>query len=151
MAEPTLYDKIIDGSIPSFKVWENDAYIAFLTPFANTPGFTVVTPKQNPGANFLDVDDGAYVGLLVAARTVAKGLKNAFGLTRVGLVIEGEGVPHLHVKLIPMHGLGQNGGVHATHTEFYENYPGYLTTIEGPRMADEALRDIQQKIIEANK
>ncbi len=151
MAEPTLYDKIIDGSISSFKVWENDGYIAFLTPFANTPGFTVVTPKKNPGANFLDVDDDAYVGLLLAAKTVAKGLKKAFGLTRVGLVIEGEGVPHLHVKLIPMHGLGEGKTSHASHTEFYETYPGYLTTIEGPRMTDEALHDIQQKIIEANK
>jgi diadenosine tetraphosphate (Ap4A) HIT family hydrolase len=65
----------------------------------------------------------------------------------VGLVIEGEGVPHLHVKLIPMYG----SGAHPNHSEFYETYPGYLTTINGPRMSDEQLVEIQKKIQEAAK
>lgn len=151
MADPTLFDKIVDGSIPSFKVWEDDAYLAFLTLWPNTPGFTVVVPKKNPGGNYLSVDDDAYTGLLLAAKKVAGLLKKAFGLERVGLVLEGEGVPHLHVKLIPMHGLTAEGGPHAGHSEFYQKYPGYLTTIEGPRMSDEELVRIKQKITEAHK
>jgi len=151
MADATLFDKIVDGTIPSFKVWEDDAHMAFLTLWPNTPGFTVVVPKKNPGGNFIEADDAAYTALLLAAKKVAALLKKAFGLSRVGLVIEGEGVPHLHVKLIPMHGLSAGTGSHANHAEFYKTYPGYLTTIEGPRMSDEELKDIQQKIIEASK
>jgi len=145
MAEPTIFDKIVSGDIPSFKVWEDAAYLAFLSLWGNTSGFTVVVPKTNPGGNFLSVDDTAYTDLLLAAKKVAALLQKALGVERVGLVIEGEGVPHLHVKLIPMHNLG----AHPNHSEYYESYPGYLTTIDGPRMSDEQLSDIQHKIQEA--
>lgn len=148
MSEPTLFDKIVDGSIPSYKVWEDDTYLAFLTPWPNTPGFTVVVPKTNPGDNYLDVDDAAYTGLLLAAKKVAQLLRKAFGTYRVGLVIEGEGVPHLHVKLIPMHG---STGSQQHEPFFTDTYQGYLTTTEGPRMSDEDLQKIQQKIQQAAK
>ncbi|HSX34926.1 MAG TPA: HIT family protein [Candidatus Saccharimonadales bacterium] len=146
MAEQSLFEKIADGTIPSWKVWEDDTYMAFLTPFPNTPGFTVVVPKKNPGDNFITVDDSVLSGLMLASKKVATLLQNAFGVQRVGLVIEGEGVPHLHVKLIPMHGQSDDSGPHAQHTEFFDAYPGYLTTIEGPRMTDEQLNKIQAKI-----
>ena len=64
-------------------------------------------------------------------------------------MIEGEGVPHLHIKLIPMHRQKDQAGAHASHVEFYEAYPGYLTTIEGPKMSEEELKAIQYKIQEA--
>jgi len=151
MSEPTLFDKIVSGEIPSYKVWEDDTYLAFLTPWPNTPGFTVVVPKHNPGDNYLDVDDAAYIGLLEAAKKVAQQLRKAFNTYRVGLVIEGEGVPHLHAKLIPMHGLGKESGGIKHEPFFSEQYHGYLTTTEGPRMSDEELQAIQQKILEAAK
>jgi histidine triad (HIT) family protein len=151
MSEPTLFDKIVTGDIPAYKVWEDSKFLAFLSPFANTPGFTVVIPKTNPGDNYLDVDDKTYSEMLLAAKKVAAILKKSFGVNRVGLVIEGEGVPHLHVKLIPMHGQDNQAGAHAAHVEFYEQYPGYLTTIEGPKMSDKELKDIQQKIQKATR
>jgi diadenosine tetraphosphate (Ap4A) HIT family hydrolase len=150
MAEQTIFDKIVDGSMPSWKVWEDDQYLAFLTPFPNTPGFTVVIPKVNPGDNFLDVNDEVYLGTLEAAKKVAKLLQKAFDVQRVGLVIEGEGVPYLHVKLIPMHGdLQVASSFVSDHEEFFESYRGYLTTIKGPKMDDDQLTSIQQKILKA--
>lgn len=146
MSEPTVFDKIVNGSIPSYQVWEDGHYLAFLTPFANTPGFTVVVPKTNPGDNYIDVDDAAYIGLLGAAKKVAAQLRKAFDVYRVGLVIEGEGVPHLHVKLIPMHGLGKDSGPTRHEPFFTDTYQGYLTTIDGPKMNDEQLQKIQAKI-----
>jgi histidine triad (HIT) family protein len=151
MAEPTTFDKIVDGSIPSFKVWEDDNYLAFLTRWPNTPGFTVVVPKTNPGANYLDVSEDAYTGLLLAARKVATQLRKAFNAQRVGLVIEGEGVPHLHAKLIPMHDSKGNNPTTADHIVFNEEYQGYLTTANGPELSDGELKAIQQKIVEATK
>ncbi len=149
MSEPTLFDKIVSGEVPSYKIWEDDRFLAFLTPFANTPGFTVLVPKTNPGANYLNVDDQVYGDTLLAAKKVAKLLQKAFDISRVGLVIEGEGVPHFHVKLIPMHGQADAPNPHSGHVEFYDTYPGYLTTIEGPKMSDEALKEIQEKIQKA--
>src|SRR5688572_18493906 len=150
MAEPTLFDKIVDGTIPSWKIWEDDNYVAFLTRWPNTPGFTVVVPKKNPGDNYLDVDESAYTNLLLAARKVAALLRKALGTYRVALVIEGEGVPHLHVKLIPLHGLGEESGVHKHEPVFSETYQGFITTADGPEVDDEELKAMQQKIQEAN-
>jgi len=145
-SEPTIFDQIVAGTIPSYKVWEDDQYLAFLSRWPNTPGFTVVVPKQNPGANYLDVNEVAFTGLLLAARKVASALRKAFGVARVGLVIEGEGVPHLHVKLIPMHG---EAGAQKHEPFFAETYEGYLTTTEGPEMSATELEQIQRKIQEA--
>jgi diadenosine tetraphosphate (Ap4A) HIT family hydrolase len=150
MADRTLFDDIIDGTIPSWKVWEDEQYLAFLTPFPNTPGYTIVIPKRNPGDNFLTVDDEVYVGTLRAAKKVAQLLQKAFGVYRVGMVIEGEGVPHMHVKLIPLHGRRADLTT-SNDTDFSETYRGYLTTINGPKMDDTQLDAIQQKIQEAGK
>lgn len=149
MSEPTLFEKIASGEIPSFKVWEDDKYIAFLTPWPNTPGFTVVTPKQNPGDNYLDVSDADFTNMMLAARKVAAILRKAFDAYRIGFVIEGEGVPHLHVKLIPMHGVNKQVRPYKHPELFTDTYEGFLTTGNGPKMSDEELANIQKKIQEA--
>lgn len=145
----TLFDKIVRGDIPSYKVWEDDNYLAFLTPFPNTPGFTVVIPKTNQGDYIFDLTDDQVADLTNAAKKVAKLIERALSARRVALVYEGNGVPYVHAKLIPMHGLTE-GNV-AQETVFNEMYQGYLTTMEGPQMDDARLREIQTKIVEAGK
>ncbi len=148
--EPTLFDKIVSGEIPSYKVWEDDVYLAFLTPFPSTPGLTVVIPKQNPGDYIFAMDDQAMHGLMTAAKKVAKALEKAFNTPRVALVFEGTGVAHVHAKLYPLHGdLAGQTNVWSKHQEFYPEYVGYLSTVEGPRMSDDELQAIQKKIREA--
>jgi diadenosine tetraphosphate (Ap4A) HIT family hydrolase len=155
MSKRTIFDEIIDGTIPSWKVWEDADYLAFLTPFANTPGLTVVIPKKNPGDYVFNLDDADLSGLVHAAKKVAKLLEAALDVKRVGLVFEGEGVAHVHAKLYPMHGnfdaahLEHTHAAVAKHQEFYPEYPGYISTVEGPRMSDEQLNEIQQKIQKA--
>lgn len=142
-----IFEEIVAGSRKAWTVWEDDNYLAFLTPFPNTPGFTVVIPKQNPGDYVFDLDDTAYSGLLQATRKVAKLLEKAFETPRVAMVFEGTGVSHVHAKLIPLHGkLAGETGVWSKHQEFYAEYPGYLTTVEGPLMSDAQLDEIQAKI-----
>lgn len=143
----TIFDKIVSGEMKSWKVWENENYLAFLTPFPNTPGFTVVIPKQNPGDYVFELDDKAYVDFMVAVKTVANQLEKAFDTSRVALVFEGTGVAHVHAKLIPLHGkLADETGVWSPHKEFHDEYQGWLTTAEGPKMSDEKLDEIQAKI-----
>ena len=147
----TVFDKIIRGEIDSYVVWEGEKHIAFLTPFPNTPGLTVVIPKTNPGDDVFSLDDQVYLDLMAATKTVAKILEKALGVARVALVFEGTGVAYVHAKLYPLHGkLASQTNVWSDHTEFIEEYRGYMTTIEGPKMSDERLKEIQAKIISAH-
>lgn len=145
----TLFDKIITREIPAFIVWEDDNYAAFLTPFANTPGVTVVVPKKNPGEYVFDLEDDQITGLILAAKKVAKKLEKALGASRIAVVFEGEAVPHVHVKLYPMHGMEQDRSKMPKQHVFFPQYPGYVTTIEGPKMDEAELAAIRQKIVEA--
>lgn len=148
MSQPkTLFEKLANNEISSRKIWEDDQYMAFLTPFPNTPGVIVVAPKANLGDDAFDLEDEDYQQLLQVSRMVAQKLKKALAVSRVALVIEGTGVPHVHIKLYPLHGkLGESTNVWPSHQEFYPEYAGYLTTVEGPKMADEELDKIWKQI-----
>lgn len=147
----TIFDKIVSGEMKSWIVWEDAGYIAFLTPFPNTPGFTVVIPKKNPGDNVFHIDSDVYHGLMDAAKTVANILEKAFDVQRVAMIFEGEAVPHVHAKLMPMHGLGEPFEETKPEPKFFHQYPGYLTSLEGPKMDDDELDKIQKKILESQK
>jgi diadenosine tetraphosphate (Ap4A) HIT family hydrolase len=146
MAERTIFDEIVDGNIPSYKVFEDDNYLAFLTPFGNTPGQTVVIPKQNPGDYVFALDTEAVAGLMAAAKKAANILEEALGVTRVAAVFEGEAVPHVHVKLFPMHEFESDRSKFPKASAFFPVYPGYIMTAEGPHMGDETLKEIHDKI-----
>ena len=66
MSDRTVFDDIVEDNIPSFKVWENKGYLAFLSPWPSTPGMTVVIPKKNPGSYLFDLDKETVSGLMEA-------------------------------------------------------------------------------------
>ena len=144
--QPTLFDKIIAGEIPAYFVWEDEQFVAFLTPFANTPGATVVVPRQNPGDYAFNLDDQQLAGLMIATKKVAKLLEKALDVQRVAMVFEGEAVPHVHTKLYPMHHMDADRSNNPKQTVFFPTYPGYVSSIEGPKMDDTQLKEIQQRI-----
>jgi len=145
--ELTIFDKIVSGDIPAYTVWEDDDYMAFLTIFPNTPGFTVLIPKTYQGDYVFSMADEQYEGLMRATKTVANILEKAFDTPRVAIIIEGTGVAYAHIKLVPLHGdLAGQTEVWSTEKEFSEEYKGWITSIEGPRMDDATLKDIQAKI-----
>lgn len=149
MADQTLFDKIVSGEIPSYKIWEDANYLAFLTPFANTPGATVVIPKQNPGEYAFGLSDEQLSGLMAATKKVANLLEKAFNVPKVAMVFEGEAVPHVHAKLYPMHGYEQDRSQFPQFKPFFSSYPGFILSADGPQMSSEQLQQIQQKIQEA--
>lgn len=103
MSSKTIFQKIISGELPSFKVWEDEGHFAFLdiSPFA--PGHTLVIPKR-PAPYIFDLDDSVYMELLLASKTVANILKKAMDVPRVGVIVAGYGVQdHVHVHLVPIH------------------------------------------------
>jgi diadenosine tetraphosphate (Ap4A) HIT family hydrolase len=148
----TIFDKIAAGTADAYIVWQDDDHMAFLSIFPNTPGLTVVIPKKNIGDDFAELSDDEFAALQLASQKVARILKKALNVARVALVIEGTGVAYVHVKLYPLHGeLAAQTDVWVHDAEFIEQYRGFLTTVEGPKMDDDKLKEIQQQIIEAGK
>jgi histidine triad (HIT) family protein len=143
----TIFDKIVSGEIGSYKIWESETHLAFLTPFPNTPGASVVIPKKNVGDNVFKIKPDEYSALMQAARTVANLLEKSLGVHRVAMVVEGTGVAYVHIKLYPLHGeLADKTDIWSDETTFTEDYKGFLTTIEGPPMDPKRLSDIQEQI-----
>lgn len=100
----TIFTKIINGEIPSFKVAEDDRFYAFLDIHPLTKGHTLVIPKlPEPEADYIfDLDDELLADMMVFAKRVAVGLKKATNCKRVGVAVLGMEVNHVHIHLVPM-------------------------------------------------
>ena len=102
---PTIFTKIINGEIPSYKVAENDKFLAFLDISPNAKGHTLCIPKKEVNKIF-DLDEDTYLELMAFSRKVAKGIEKAVPCKRVGMAVVGLEVPHVHVHLIPLNSMG---------------------------------------------
>ena len=98
----SLFTKIINGDIPSYKIAETEHYFAFLDINPNSKGHTLCIPKQEVDKIF-DLDEAQYLGLMQFSRRVAKAIEKVIPCKRVGMTVIGLEVPHAHVHLIPLH------------------------------------------------
>lgn len=100
----TLFTKIINGEIPSYKVAEDDRFYAFLDINPLQKGHTLVVPKlPEPEADYIfDLDDQTLADMMVFAKRVAIGIKQATDCKRVGVAVLGMEVNHVHVHLVPL-------------------------------------------------
>ena len=97
----TLFTKIINGEIPSYKVAENDEFYAFLDINPNAKGHTLVVPKREVN-KFFDLDEDTYNGLMSFSRKIAIAIEKVIPCDRIGMAVIGLEVPHVHVHLIPL-------------------------------------------------
>jgi histidine triad (HIT) family protein len=97
----SIFTKIVNREIPSFKIAEDENFYAFLDIAPLAKGHTLVIPKKEVDYIF-DLDEETYQGLQLFARKVALGLKQAIPCKRIGVVVLGLEVPHAHIHLIPM-------------------------------------------------
>lgn len=98
----SIFERIISGEIPSFKVHEDDRFLAFLDAFPLVEGHTLVIPKQAVDYIF-DLDTDLYTDLHLFSRKVAKAIHKAVPCRKVGVAVVGLEVPHAHIHLIPIH------------------------------------------------
>ncbi len=101
----TIFTKIIQGEIPSYKIAENDSFFAFLDIFPQAKGHTLVVPKQEVDKLF-DLDKETYQELMLFSRKIALAIAKAIPCNRVGMSVIGLEVPHAHVHLIPINTIG---------------------------------------------
>jgi histidine triad (HIT) family protein len=100
-----IFAKILRGEIPSHRVYEDDAVVAFMDVMPQGPGHTLVVPKA-PSRNLLDADPATLGPLFTTVQKVARAVKKAFGSDGVTILqfnepASGQTVYHLHVHVIP--------------------------------------------------
>jgi histidine triad (HIT) family protein len=96
----TIFTKIINGDIPSHKIYEDEKTFAFLDIHPVTEGHVLVIPK-NPTEFIWDLPSEDYTALLQAAHKLGAHIREKLETPHVGMLVEGLGVPHAHVHLIP--------------------------------------------------
>jgi len=126
----TIFSKIINGEIPSFKIAENEQFFAFLDIHPLREGHVLVVPKLDVDKIF-DLPLAYLSQMLVFAQPIAKAIEQAFRCDRCGLTVIGLEVPHAHMHLIPINT--------ANDLNFNQTKP---------KLSDEKLKGIQQKIIQ---
>ncbi len=122
-----VFCKIVDGKIPSNKIWENDKFVAFLDIQPLTTGHTLVIPKKHVD-NIFSLDDKTYQDLFASVKKISNPLICAMSAKRLGVMVEGFLVPHAHVHLIPI------------------SSPGELTSSKNHKVTSKELEKIAEKI-----
>lgn len=96
----SVFTKIIDGDIPGRFVWSDARCVAFLTAEPLQPGHTLVVTRDEID-HWLDVPEDLAQHLVTVARHIGAAQREEFTPVRVGLLIEGYGVPHVHLHVWP--------------------------------------------------
>lgn len=144
-----IFCKIVKGDAPSYKIWEDSEHMAFLTPFPNTEGFSVVITKEHHPSYAFNLPDEVLNKLVLAAKKVAKLIDAGFDdVGRTGMIFEGFGVDHVHAKLFPMHGtkISDWKPIKSNIDKYFEKYEGYISSHDGKRETDEKLKETVRKI-----
>lgn len=97
----SIFTKIIKGEIPSYKIAEDDNFLAFLDVNPNAKGHTLCVPKLEIDKIF-DIEDELYIDLMQFSKKIAIALKKSVPCKRIGMAVVGLEVPHAHIHLIPL-------------------------------------------------
>lgn len=147
-----IFCEIVSGNILTSSFWENNEFVAFLSIDPNTEGFSCVIPKEHFGSDVLKMPDESLQNFILAAKEVAQLLEDFYpDVGRVGLIMEGTGIDHAHIKLVPMHGTE-----HMKHGEWrqylsgqehwFDTYEGWISSAGGPNADQEKLKELANRL-----
>ncbi|RYF85121.1 MAG: HIT family protein [Chitinophagaceae bacterium] len=125
----TIFSKIINGDISSYKIAENEKFFAFLDIFPLRQGHVLVIPKTEVDKLF-DLDESYLSEMLTFAKPIAKAIEKSFSCNRCGISVIGLEVPHAHMHLVP---INSSNDLNFTQHK--------------AKAADEDLKAVQQKIL----
>lgn len=132
--------------------WQDDKHVAFLSIDPNTPGFSLVVPKEHHGSDILKMPDDDLRDFIIAGKKVATLLEDFYeDVGRVGLIMEGTGIDHAHIKLVPMHGTehmkrGEWRQYLSGVEHWFDTYEGWISSAGGPMADREALIKLSKQI-----
>ena len=125
----SIFSKIISGEIPSYKIKENDYFLAFLDVFPLVKGHVLVVPKIEVDKLF-SLPDNYLSEILLFSKSIAFAIEKSFDCKRCGISVIGLEVPHAHVHLVPIN------------TADDLNF-----TREKIKLSSEEFKEIQEKIL----
>ncbi|GBD26718.1 putative HIT-like protein [bacterium HR30] len=97
----SVFTRIIRGELPARFVWRDDQCVAFLSIHPLRPGHTLVVPREEID-HWLDLSPPLLTHLTLVAQKIGRGLQKAFRPTKVGLMLAGLEVPHVHFHVVPI-------------------------------------------------
>jgi histidine triad (HIT) family protein len=100
----TIFTKIVNGDIPSYKIDEDQNYFAFLDINPLAKGHTLVIPKMEINYIF-DIEDKMLGGMMVFAKKIARAIEKVVPCKRMGITVLGLEVPHAHIHLVPINSI----------------------------------------------
>src|SRR5438105_2812107 len=98
---PTIFTRIIKGEVPGRFVYRDERCVAFLSIAPLKPGHTLVVPIEEVD-HWLDLDPALLAHLTATAQRVGRAIQRAFKPVKVGLMVAGLEVPHVHLHLVPI-------------------------------------------------
>src|SRR4051812_32371949 len=101
---PTIFTRIIEGELPGRFVWRDDVCVAFLSIAPLKHGHTLVVPRAEVD-HWIDLDPDVNAHLMRVAQQIATAQQQAFSPGRIGLMIAGLEVPHVHLHVVPIDGM----------------------------------------------
>ncbi|MBN2698097.1 MAG: HIT family protein [Bacteroidales bacterium] len=100
----SIFTRIINGEIPSYRIYEDDRFYAFLDINPLAKGHTLVIPKAEIDYLF-DLEDDLIAEMMVVAKKIARAIDRTMDCKRVGVAVLGLEVPHAHIHLVPINNL----------------------------------------------
>jgi histidine triad (HIT) family protein len=99
----SVFTRIIEGELPGDFVWKDDQCVAFLSNRPLRPGHTLVVPRLEID-HWLDVEPDLLARLISTAQTIGQAQMAVFKPAKIGLVVIGLEVPHVHFHVVPIRG-----------------------------------------------
>jgi len=151
-----IFCEIVLGNLKTPGVfWEDDEFMAWLAIDPNTEGFTCVIPKKHFDSNVLNMSDDILQRFVIASKKVSKILENYFhDVGRVGLIMEGTGINHAHIKLVPLHGTenlknGEWKQILSGKEFWFDKYEGWISSGGGPMADSDKLKELASSLMQS--
>jgi histidine triad (HIT) family protein len=111
-----IFCKIVGREIPTHIIKEDENVLVFLDVNPVNPGHLLIIPKVHVESVF-DLPDEQYKNIFETAKALSTPLQNAMQSRKIGIAVEGFGVPHAHVHLVPLHNPNELNPERATHMD----------------------------------
>jgi histidine triad (HIT) family protein len=98
---PTVFTRIMSRELPGRIIYEDDICAAFLTIEPLSPGHTLVVPRREVD-NWIDLDDTTLNHLMLVSQEIGKAIDRVYNPAKIGMMIAGLEVPHVHVHVTPL-------------------------------------------------
>lgn len=129
---PTVFTRIMSRELPGRIIYEDDICAAFLTIEPLSPGHTLVVPRREVD-NWIDLDDTTLNHLMLVSQEIGKAIDRVYNPAKIGMMIAGLEVPHVHVHVTPLNDVHDLDFAHANRN------PDPVDLDEAARLLVEAL------------